>query len=220
MPQPPYVLLLLLLLPQAVLTDNLLLANASPQQQSQLALLGNSFASYQARWAAPQGARPTTKRPDRLLQLVEAGECSACGTTGAASNDAACCNVLHSFVSRPTTKRLLQLVKSGGRPAGAAAALCWFGSAFCSGVLSDTQRQRDVMATAVYTFRLCSTRALLRCHPVAPPCRVAAPQVLCVSCVCLTMLMVHRAALCCIPLSCVMKQQTSGEHNAASSCSV
>ncbi|WIA36017.1 hypothetical protein OEZ86_007380 [Tetradesmus obliquus] len=57
---------------EAGLTDNLLLANASPQQQH-LALLGNSFGSYQARWAAPSARRPSTVRPDRLLQLVEQG---------------------------------------------------------------------------------------------------------------------------------------------------
>ncbi|WIA15841.1 hypothetical protein OEZ85_012596 [Tetradesmus obliquus] len=58
---------------EAGLTDNLLLANASPQQQQHLALLGNSFGSYQARWAAPSALRPSTVRPDRLLQLVEQG---------------------------------------------------------------------------------------------------------------------------------------------------
>jgi hypothetical protein len=62
---------------QAALTDNLLCANGAPQQQRHLALLGNSFATYQARWAAPAGSRPSTVRPDRLLQLVDQGECAA-----------------------------------------------------------------------------------------------------------------------------------------------
>jgi hypothetical protein len=80
---------------QASLTDNLLQANASPQQQSRLALLGNSFASYQARWAAPHaGSRPSSVRPDRLLALVEAGGCCA------ACHAAAYCVVLSCIVLR------------------------------------------------------------------------------------------------------------------------
>eukprot|EP00775_Hariotina_reticulata_P004016 gene4016-4266_t len=54
-----------------VLCDNLLQANWSPHQLSHLAILGNSFASYQVRWGAPSSIRPSTPRPDKLLQLVE-----------------------------------------------------------------------------------------------------------------------------------------------------
>jgi hypothetical protein len=59
---------------QGVLCDNLLAANWSPGALSQLAILGNSFATYHTRWSGPPNLRPSTTRPDRLLQLVEAGE--------------------------------------------------------------------------------------------------------------------------------------------------
>ncbi|KAF6260142.1 hypothetical protein COO60DRAFT_923871 [Scenedesmus sp. NREL 46B-D3] len=58
---------------EATLTDNLLCANARADQQCCLALLGNSFATYQSRWAGPAGSRPRTARPDRLLQLIDQG---------------------------------------------------------------------------------------------------------------------------------------------------
>jgi hypothetical protein len=50
-----------------------LAANWQPARLAQLAILGNSFATYQERWAAP-GFKVGT-RPQRLLALVHAGGC-------------------------------------------------------------------------------------------------------------------------------------------------
>lgn len=58
---------------QGVLCDNLLGANWCAERLGRLALLGNSFATYATRWAAPPGVRPATARPGRLLQLVHEG---------------------------------------------------------------------------------------------------------------------------------------------------
>lgn len=58
---------------QGVLCDNLLAANWSPQDLTRLAILGNSFSTYQERWSGPPNMRPKTVRPGRLLQLLEAG---------------------------------------------------------------------------------------------------------------------------------------------------
>jgi len=39
-----------------------------------MAILGNSFSTYSERWGGPPNLRPSTTRPDKLLQLVEQGE--------------------------------------------------------------------------------------------------------------------------------------------------
>lgn len=57
---------------EAALCDNLLRANWSPERLPRVALLGNSFATYWERWSAPSGHKPTGRRPDHLLRLVEA----------------------------------------------------------------------------------------------------------------------------------------------------
>lgn len=56
-----------------MLCDNLLAANWSPETLARLAILGNSFSTYQERWSGAPNMRPKTVRPGRLLQLVEAG---------------------------------------------------------------------------------------------------------------------------------------------------
>lgn len=65
---------------QGALCDNLLAANWSPSDLPQLAILGNSFDTYRERWSGPPGLRPSTTRPDKLLQLVEAGEAGCVGS--------------------------------------------------------------------------------------------------------------------------------------------
>jgi hypothetical protein len=56
-----------------VLCDNLLAANWSAEALRRLAILGNSFDTYQQRWSGPSSGRPSTRRPDKLLALVEHG---------------------------------------------------------------------------------------------------------------------------------------------------
>lgn len=57
---------------QGWLCDALLAANQG--RLAQLTILGNSFHTYQERWSAPAGCRPSSGKPEQLLALVEAGE--------------------------------------------------------------------------------------------------------------------------------------------------
>ena len=58
---------------QSALCEALLAANWSPQQLPLLVVLGNSFRTYQERWA-PLGAKPSVTRPNKLLLLAARGE--------------------------------------------------------------------------------------------------------------------------------------------------
>jgi hypothetical protein len=67
--------------PQAALCDNLLAANWSPQQLRLLVILGNSFSHYGERFSM-RSTNPDIRRPERMLQLLQAGGWRACDAGG------------------------------------------------------------------------------------------------------------------------------------------